>query len=159
MTYNETRSLMEEKNNAHISRHEAREYVFALLFANAFNSEEDADSFYKKELENAEIEFGDQIDYVHDVFFGIADRRSEIDEMISASAQGWSINRLTKATVSVMRLCIYEMMAVNDVPKRAALNEAVELAKKYCEDNAPAYINGVLNTISHQLPDRECDAD
>lgn len=150
---------MEENNTTRISRHEAREYVFALLFARTFSADEEADSFFAKELENADVEFGDQIDYVHDAFFGICDRQGEIDELISAAAQGWTINRLTKATVSVMRLCIYEMLAVDDVPKRAALNEAVELAKKYCEDNAPGYINGVLNTIAHQLPDRDCDAD
>lgn len=150
---------MEEKTNSPITRHEAREYAFALLFAKTFNPEEAADEFYKKEMENAEIEFGDQIDYVHGVFFGVEDRAVEIDELISAHAEGWSVGRLAKVTLSVMRLCIYEMMAVNDVPKRVALNEAVELAKKYGEDNAPSYINGVLNTISHKLPERECDAD
>jgi N utilization substance protein B len=109
------------------------------------------------ELENAEVEFGDQIDYVHGVFFGTADRLSEIDGLIADAAQGWTIARLSKVTVSIMRLAIYEMLAVEDVPKRVALNEAVELAKKYDEDSAPAFINGVLNTISHKLPDKECD--
>lgn len=150
---------MEEKTNCCITRREAREYAFALLFAKTFNPDEPVDEFYRTELENAEIEFGDQIDYVQSVLFGVADRSAEIDELISKHAEGWSVGRLAKVTLSVMRLCIYEMMAVNDVPKRVALNEAVELAKKYGEDNAPAYINGVLNTISHKLPDRECDAE
>ena len=56
-----------------------------------------------------------------------------------------------------MRLSVYEMAAVNDVPKKVSLNEAVELAKKFDDDNAPAFINGVLNTVSHTLPDRDCD--
>lgn len=150
---------MDEKITSYVSRREAREYAFALLFARCFNVEEDADAFYAKELENAEIEFGDQIDYVRGVFFGISDTQSEIDEKISANAQGWIISRLTKATLSIMRLAVYEMMCVGDVPKRVALNEAVELSKKYCEDNAPSYVNGVLNAIAHQLPERECDAE
>ena len=150
---------MDEKNTSYVSRREAREYVFALLFARCFNTEESADEFYAKEIENAEIAFGDQIDYVKDAFFGIMDGQELIDEKISANAEGWTISRLTKATVSIMRLAVYEMMNVADVPKRVALNEAVELSKKYCEDNAPAYVNGVLNTIAHQLPDRECDAE
>ncbi len=150
---------MDEKTTSYVSRREAREYAFALLFARCFNAEEDADAFYAKEIENAEIEFGDQIDYVHGVFFGISDAQDAIDEKISANAEGWTIGRLTKATLSIMRLAVYEMMNVDDVPKRVALNEAVELAKKYCEDNAPSYVNGVLNTIAHQLPECECDAE
>ena len=135
----------------------AREYAFALLFARTFAPDEEPDAFWRGELENAEVEFGDQIDYVHGVFFGTADRLSEIDGLIADAAQGWTIARLSKVTVSIMRLAIYEMLAVEDVPKRVALNEAVELAKKYDEDSAPAFINGVLNTISHKLSDKECD--
>lgn len=148
---------MEENIKAPITRSSAREYVFALLFAKEFSPEEAADTFYALETENAEIEFGDQIDYVHDVFFGIMDSLADIDEKISAAASGWALNRLAKVTLAIMRLCVYEMAHVDDVPKRVALNEAVELAKKYDDDNAPAFVNGVLNTISHKLPDRECD--
>lgn len=150
---------MEDKNTKRITRTEAREYAFAILFARAFNPDEAADEFYAKELENAEIKFGDQIDYVHGVFFGVEDNREQIDALISEHAEGWTIGRLTKVTVSVMRLAVWEMMSVPDVPKRVALNEAVELAKKYGEDNAPSYINGVLNAIAHKLPERECDAE
>ena len=135
----------------------AREYAFALLFARTFAPEEDADALWRAELENAEVEFGDQIDYVHGAFFGTADRLGEIDGYIADAAQGWTISRLSRVTISIMRLAVYEMLAVDDVPKRVALNEAVELAKKYDEDSAPAFINGVLNTIAHNLPDKECD--
>jgi len=135
----------------------AREFVFALLFAKAFAPEDAADAFYAAELSYVDCEFGDQIDYVHDVFFGVMDELAAIDEKIAAAAVGWNLSRLSKVTISIMRLCVYEMMAVNDVPKRVALNEAVELAKKYDDDSAPAFINGVLNTISHTLPERDCD--
>ncbi|MBQ8250162.1 MAG: transcription antitermination factor NusB [Clostridia bacterium] len=148
---------MEENIKAPITRTEAREYVFALLFARAFAPDEAADEFYAREMENAEIEFGDQIDYVHDVFFGITDTLSQIDEKIASAASGWSLGRLSKASLAIMRLSTYEMTAVDDVPKKVALNEAVELAKKFDDDNAPSFINGVLNTIAHSLPERECD--
>lgn len=150
---------MDENIKTHITRSEAREYAFALLFAKTFSPEEEADTFYARELENAEIEFGDQIDYVHNVFFGVCDRIDEIDGKITEFAEGWAISRLAKATVSILRLSVYEMTAVSDVPKRVSLNEAVELAKKFDEDKAPAFINGVLNSISKTLPDRDCDTD
>ena len=57
-----------------------------------------------------------------------------------------------------MRLAVYEMTSVDDVPKRVALNEAIELAKKFDDDKAPSFVNGVLNSIAHSLPDRECDS-
>ena len=148
---------MSDNIKAPISRAAAREYAFALLFAKAFSPDEESDAFYARELENAEIEFGDQIDYVYGVFFGVMDNLADIDARISAAASGWALGRLSKTTVSIMRLCVYEMMSVDDVPKRVALNEAVELAKKFDDDNAPAFINGVLNTIAHTLPERECD--
>lgn len=151
--------IMEEKNKTHITRSEAREYAFALLFAKTFSPEEDADTFYQRELENAEIEFGAQLDYVHDVFFGVCDSMEDIDGKISEFAVGWNISRLAKTTVATLRLSVYEMMAISDVPKRVSLNEAVELAKKYDDDKAPAFVNGVLNSIAKTLPDRECDTD
>ena len=148
---------MEENIKSPLNRYTAREYAFALLFAKAFSPEEEADSFYALEVENAGIEFGEQADYVHGVFFGVCDRLCEIDGKINEYTKGWAINRLSKTELALMRLSVYEMMAVNDVPKRVALNEAVELAKKYGDEKAPAFVNGVLNNIAHDLPDRECD--
>ena len=150
---------MDEIIKMPVNRSSAREYVFALLFAKTFAPDEPADEFYARELENAGIEFSDQADYVHGVFFGVDDRLSLVDGYISEAANGWNLSRLSKTTLAIMRLSVYEMLAVADVPKRVSLNEAVELAKKYDDDNAPAYINGVLNTISKKLPDRECDVD
>ncbi len=135
----------------------AREFVFALIFAKEFAPDAPADEFYIGELENADVQFGEQADYVHDTFFGIIDNMESIDEKISAAAVGWTVSRLSKVSLAIMRLCIYEMLALDDVPKRVALNEAVELAKKYDDDSAPSFINGVLNTIAHTLPDKECD--
>ncbi len=148
---------MDENIKSPLNRYTAREYAFALLFAKTFSPSEDSDEFYKTEVENAGIEFGDQADYVHSVFFGVCDRLDEIDGKITEYAKGWAINRLSKTELALMRLAVYEMMAVADVPKRVALNEAVELAKKYSDDKAPAFVNGVLNNIAHDLPDRECD--
>lgn len=148
---------MEETTLIIDSRAKARDYVFGLLFAKAFASDEASDVFFAKELENTEVEYGTQIDYIRKVFFGVNDRLSEIDGRISEAAVGWSLSRLSKASLTIMRICIFEMLEVDDVPKRVALNEAVELAKKYDDDKASRFINGVLNNISRSLPERECD--
>ncbi len=139
------------------TRPKAREFAFELLFAKTFAPDEPADSFFAHELENADAELGEQIDYVRKVFFGVEENIVALDEKIASAAVGWSVSRLSKTSGSIMRLAVYEMMNVNDVPKRVALNEAVELAKKFDDDKAPSFVNGVLNSIAHSLPDRECD--
>ena len=148
---------MEDTTKLLNTRSKAREFVFELLFAKTFAPEEPADSFFAHELENTEAEFGEQIDYVRKVFFGVEENMDKLDEMISGAAVGWSISRLSKTSLAIMRLCVYEMMNVADAPKRVALNEAVELAKRYDDEKASGFINGVLNAIAKSLPDRECD--
>ena len=162
---------MEELTKPQFTRKMARDFTFRLLFAKAFAPDEDADRFYKDELSNLfemwaqeqtppyeGVEFGGEIDYVKKVYFGVLDKTDDIDSKISKAAVGWSLLRLTKGVLTIMRLCVYEMTSLDDVPKRVALNEAVELAKKYDDDNAPAFVNGVLNNIAKTLPDRDCDA-
>ncbi|MCI8388455.1 MAG: transcription antitermination factor NusB [Clostridiales bacterium] len=148
---------MEDTNKLINTRVKAREFAVALLFAKSFAPDDAADSFYAREIENSEADFGEQLDYIHKVYFGVTDSIEDIDKKISEAANGWSISRLSKTVLTIMRICIYEMLNVDDVPKRVALNEAVELAKKYDDDSAPAFVNGVLNNISRSIPDRECD--
>ncbi|MDD6329339.1 MAG: transcription antitermination factor NusB [Firmicutes bacterium] len=148
---------MEDTNKTVNTRVKAREFAFELIFARTFSKDEPADSFWAHEIENSEAEFGEQIDYIRKVFFGVDENQELLDEKIASAAVGWSLSRLSKTSLSIMRLCVYEMMNIGDVPKRVALNEAVELAKKFDDDKASGFINGVLNTIARSLPDRECD--
>lgn len=148
---------MEETTRIANTRPKAREFAFELIFAKTFVPDEPADSFFAREIENSDADFGKQIDYIRKVFFGVAENYATLDEKISAAAVGWSLTRLSKAAVSIMRLAVYEMMEIDDVPKRVALNEAVELAKKFDDEKTASFVNGVLNTIAKSLPDRECD--
>ncbi len=91
-----------------------------------------------------------QDDYVEGVFFDIGEKISVIDEKIFANTNGWKADRLSRVSLSIMRLCVYEMLYRRDVPYSVSINEAVELAKKYDHDKAPKFINGVLNTIADQ---------
>ena len=71
----------------------------------------------------------------------------KIDEIISQHLQDWKITRLSKTTIAILRLSVYEMIYAK-LPPAISINEAVELAKQYCEDGAAGYINGVLNKIA-----------
>lgn len=148
---------MEDKTTVITSRAGAREYLFGLLFAQSFAAEEEADDFYARTIESTDTQLGDQADYIRGCFFGILEKKEELDQKIASCALGWTVDRLSRTSLAIMRLAVYEMSAVKDVPKRVALNEAVELAKKFDDDSAPAFINGVLNAVAHTLPDREID--
>ena len=90
----------------------------------------------------------------------MAARQQELDETIAAYSKGWKISRMSRMTVAVLRLAIYEMRYVEDVPVGVAINEAVELAKVYDTDEAAAFINGVLGSVARAAkPDAAPAAD
>ena len=135
-----------------MNRRQARETLLALIYeadfgTDAENKLPDSHALYERAAECREIEHDD---YVESVFFDIGAKLPEIDEKIFAHTNGWKADRLSRVSLSIMRLCVYELMFRDDVPYSVSLNEAVELAKKFDHDKAPKFINGVLNAIAEQ---------
>ena len=89
--------------------------------------------------------------YVQDTYFGVCENLAAIDELISARAIGWKTKRMTKVSLSVMRIAVYEMKYCSDIPFSVSINEALEICKKYDDDKAPAFVNGVLNGVAEDL--------
>ena len=79
--------------------------------------------------------------------FGVCEKQDEIDATIERHSNGWKVARLTRVSRAVIRLCVYEMANVQDVPATVAINEAIELSKKYDDEKARSFVNGVLNGI------------
>ena len=130
-----------------MKRKEAREELLCLLFEAEFRPDESAEDIYAISAENRQIP---EIDYVKTGFFTIQKNRDKIDELIGAHSKGWKISRMTRISRSILRLCVWEML-YEKIPYAASINEAVELAKKYDEDKARAFINGILNSVKEQL--------
>ncbi len=76
------------------------------------------------------------------------EQRASLDTLIEQNAVGWRLSRIGKVDLSILRLAIYEMLCREDVPESVAINEAVELAKKYSEPKSKQFINGILGSIS-----------
>lgn len=132
-----------------MTRREAREAVFALLFETEFRKDEPVDMIYAAAVENRDLP---KDPYIHGVFFGIDANRETIDAMIEKHARGWTIGRMSNVSRSVLRLSAYEMMFMRDsVPLRVSINEAIELTKKFDGDKARGFINGILNAIKDDL--------
>ena len=129
-----------------MTRKEQREAAFELLFEREFRIEESADEIFALSTENRAIDPVKE-QYVKDVFFGVIENQEQIDKLITEASQGWKVSRLSNATRSAMRLCVYEMLYKEDIPNTVSINEAVELVKKFDEPKSRAFTNGVLNKI------------
>ena len=131
-----------------MNRKEARENVFILLFEKESREDECALEIF----EYATVECGMEYDdYVKDVFFGINERRKEIDELLEPNYVGWKNNRISAASRAILALSAYEMLAREDIPARVSINEAIELSKKYDDEKSYVFVNGVLNAVREVL--------
>ena len=128
-----------------MNRTELREQVFKLLFRVEFNSKEDMAE--QEELftttSDKEISTKDA-DYIREKYENIASKLPEIDEAINKETTGWNTSRIAKVDLTILRLAIYEIKYDDTVPTGVAINEAVELAKKFGQDGSSAFVNGVL---------------
>jgi len=126
-----------------MTRREAREQAFCILFEQAVSGESVDDILH------AATEARDFIpnSFAESEAFGVEENREEIDKVIGANIRGWNIRRLSKVALALLRLSVYEILFDNSIPDGVSINEAVELAKKYGgKDDAP-YINGVLSSV------------
>ena len=140
-----------------MSRREMREQVFKLLFRVEFNDEDAMQQ--QKELffedgtvavsEDDDIAVADNMkEEITDKYEKIAEKITQIDEMINEKTEGWKTARMGKVDLTLIRLAVYEMKYEEDIPVKVAINEAVELAKQYGTDDSPAFINGVLAKLA-----------
>lgn len=131
-----------------MNRHEAREAALGLVFERTFQPSEDIARLYDIAKDERELE---EDEYVRRVTTGVFENIEKIDELIKGAAKGWKLERMPAVSLAIMRLCVYEMLYEKDIPVSVSLNEAVELAKKFDGDDAPAFVNGVLNSISRTV--------
>ena len=134
-----------------MKRRELREHVFQLLFRVEFNSSEEMDeqvSMYFDGVREEETLVEKDETYITEKYKKIVEKIPEIDEMLNASAKGWKTSRMGRVDLTILRLAVYEMKFDEDIPEKVAINEAVELSKKFGGDESPAFINGVLAKIA-----------
>ena len=128
-----------------MNRRSLREQVFKLLFRVEFNEKEEMEEQCHLFLEHEDIEISEKdAEHIIGKFTEIHDRIEEIDEMIDDKARGWSTDRMGKVELTIIRLAIYEMKFDESIPEGVAINEAVELAKNYGQDESAGFVNGVL---------------
>lgn len=127
-----------------MNRHKLREETFCLLFLTEFHPRDEIGE--QMRLFIGERDFGDQGDYVQKKVEDIIAHHDEIDERIESKAENWKLSRMGRVEQSLLRLAVYEVL-YEELPTGVAINEAVELAKVYGEENTPGFINGVLARV------------
>ena len=127
-----------------MSRRQIREHIFKMLFRVEFNSPEDMPEqirLYMEEL--SEISEKDSA-YIQEKYDDIISKLPEIDQMIEEKAESWGIRRMGKVDLTIIRLAVYEIKYDDTIPVSVAINEAVEIAKRFGQDESPSFVNGVL---------------
>lgn len=133
-----------------MGRREMREHIFKLLFLLEFYQKDELDSqaeLYMDEVEQAEI-LPEESDYIFGKFHKVEQALPELDARISKESAGWKLSRMNKVDLAILRLAAYEVLLDEDIPVGVAINEAVELAKKFGGDDSPSFVNGVLGKIA-----------
>ena len=132
-----------------MSRSELREHIFRMLFRIEFNNEEEMkeqETFYFEELPEAT---GKEQEYILNKYRAIVDKKEEIDTLLNEVTEGWKTSRMNRVDLTILRLATYEIKWDEDIPTGVAINEAVELAKKYSSDDGPSFVNGVLAKVAN----------
>lgn len=139
-----------------MTRREIRDRIFKIVFMMEFNTPEEMDEQISLAFDvdmpgdeeddpllYEEVPFDDR-EYITSKVRNIMSMRDEIDSTISDISQGWKLNRIGKEELAILRLGVYEVVYDDTIPDKVAINEAVELAKKYCDAAASKFINALL---------------
>ncbi len=138
------------------ARRAAREVVMGLLFETEFHDGEGADVILARASDDRLADFAPrEMRYVRETYMGIMENRVIIDALIGRHATGWRTGRLSRVSRAVLRLGVYELAFGEQIPAPIAINEAVELSKKFDDPKARAFINGVLNAVKNELAENE----
>ncbi len=128
-----------------MSRRELREQIFLLLFRVEFNSMEEMPQQVRYFFETSEKEVKQQDEiYISGKYGNIIAHLDTIDQQINEKAKGWDTTRMGKVDLTVIRLAVYEILFDEEIPTGVAINEAVELAKKFGQEESAGFVNGVL---------------
>jgi len=136
----------ENKEKKSLSRREERQQALTFVFERLFR-DDSAEEVFEDATEARDEEISG---YARKVVTGVEEHLTEIDTLIEENLKGWKKNRIAKMSLTILRIAVYEMCYVDNIPVSVSINEAVELAKCYATDKEAAFINGVLGSIAKQ---------
>ncbi len=134
-----------------MKRHELREHIFLLLFRVEFNDPQEMPeqvALFVDEMRGDGKASAQDENYIQSKYEKVLEKLPQIDELLEGASKGWKLSRMNRVDLTILRLAVYEMKFDDDIPEKVAINEAVELAKKFSGDDAPSFVNGVLAKLA-----------
>ncbi len=140
---------MDRSNNKNksLSRHEERQQALDFVFESMFRDDEMQDAF-DDAFDARDTQVGE---YAQLIISGVREKLEEIDSLIEKNLKGWKKNRISKISLTILRIAVFEILYVEDVPVSVSINEAVELAKSYATADDGSFVNGVLGSVAKNL--------
>jgi N utilization substance protein B len=133
-------------------RRDAREQVLQALYAielNPASAREALRLFWEGARCSANVRI-----FADELISGLLANKAEVDAKITEKSPNWSINRMGKIDLSIIRIAAYELLFRPDIPKNVTINEAIEVAKKFGTEESPAFVNGIVDEIARSVPDK-----
>lgn len=138
---------MSGQSKSNQGRHEERKEAFYLLFEQIFQKQS-IDVIIEEAIDARDAAVGS---YTKRLAKGVEENCGQLDELIGSKLKGWTISRISKVSLSIMRIAVYEMLYEKEVPVSVSINEAVELAKEFATPDDASYVNGVLGAVAKSL--------
>ena len=132
-----------------MSRRLARESAIQFLYSTDFNKNENTNLMLEEFMEDKLPDSMNKADikFAEEIIKGTIEKLQNIDQLIQSNTTGWTKERIAKVDLAILRLALYEILFRNDIPDSVAINEAVEIAKKYSTDESGSFVNGILGKI------------
>ncbi|UFS71201.1 transcription antitermination factor NusB [Geomonas sp. RF6] len=142
-------------------RREGRELALQALYSKDLDLQEGgvalkriAESFAEGEEPTLEIH-SKAYEFASELVHGVMANLAAIDAVIAEKSKHWSMSRMARVDLNIMRLAVFELMFRPDIPKNVTLNEAIEVAKKFGSEDSPAFVNGILDEVASGIQDKE----
>ncbi|WP_370590080.1 transcription antitermination factor NusB [Candidatus Vagococcus giribetii] len=135
-----------------LTRHQLREVAFQVSFSMLYSEDVTIHQSIENVLDLYEGQENSEIpQYVELVVTGVKEHQAELDTLIEKHLKRWKVNRIAKTDLVILRLALFEMLYVSDIPHKVSLNEALELAKTFSDDESRRFINGVLSSAMNEM--------
>lgn len=130
-----------------MSRKKSREKAMEILFGMTLSKDAPTEAIDIFKENNEDVIKDLDLEYINNVINGVHNNLNDIDEAIKSVLEKWKLERISKVNLAILRIAVYEMKYVSDVPAKVAINEAIEIAKVYSDEKSVSFINGVLDKI------------
>jgi len=120
-----------------------------MLYASDLNPSNEHHSL-PREVDDSRTNF-ESLDFAAELVKGVTEHRTAIDELLTAKSKNWSLVRMARVDLCILRIAIYELLYRSDIPKNVTINEAIEVAKKFGTEDSPSFVNGILDEIATGL--------